>query len=572
MKRKFITLITVTCTVFLLLTPVAIAANGGTPTPIAAEICNVYDDRDSIVSMTFDDGYYATALLLQELFEEYDLYASLMLIPGVFKSSPSSTSEYATVEQWTELFALGRLEPQNHSYKHKNLSSDGDISLQTESVFKSEMLDSKEILEEAFPEYDFISYAIPYGKMTPEAYAYATPIYYALRTTVAGVQTLNPDSSTNTGSWYAMHSPSVYRKGKDPTTQWATIKGDIDAAVMQKGWYLPIIHRVGDTDSADMTVDMAKQMFSYISELDKQKKVWVTTYSNAIKYVRERQNSTVYASEADGEIYVSVTMKDRADDGKELKSEIFNHPLTVKVPVPDTYGTVLYTVNGKEYSATAYSEGTQNYVKLNIAPNSGKIKLRLDSSHTYGEWETHDVEAHKRTCTDCGVIDYGEHTWDEGEIIKEATCTSVGSKSCTCTTCGDTADLVIAKNNNHDFTNKWESELYRSERKNCQHGDLYFYSCTRCAAKGKETFEVGEKEAHDFGKWKTVKPATDSEDGYMERACKNECGETEREVIPKTGKDTNPILIIGIIAGGAVALGGATAGIVIGISKKRKIK
>jgi peptidoglycan/xylan/chitin deacetylase (PgdA/CDA1 family) len=241
--------------------------------------------------MTFDDGYYNVALTLQALFEQYDLYGSLMMISTrsiVDESAYQNGKLYASEKVWNELFDKGRLEPQDHSSEHLRLVGDANSIDVTPAILKSEMDDSKARLEGYFPEYDFLSYAIPYGNMTSDAYAHATDVYYAIRTTMYGVQTLDPDYSTNYGSWYAMRSPSMYRNGTDFDTQWATIKGDIDAVVEQKGWYLPIVHKVGDYDAdptwnSELPLETAHVMFKYISDLRDEGKVWVTTYSNAIK-------------------------------------------------------------------------------------------------------------------------------------------------------------------------------------------------------------------------------------------------------------------------------------------------
>ncbi len=548
--KKIIAMIITACTLLSLFATASFAAapekETKASTDINATITNVYDDRDSIISMTFDDGYYNVALTLQALFEEYDLYGSLMMISTrsiVDESAYQNGKLYASEKVWNELFDKGRLEPQDHSSEHLRLVGDETSIDVTPAILKSEMDDSKARLEGYFPEYDFLSYAIPYGNMTSDAYAHATDVYYAIRTTMYGVQTLDPDYSTNYGSWYAMRSPSMYRNGTDFDTQWATIKGDIDAVVEQKGWYLPIVHKVGDFDAdsgwnSELPLATARVMFQYISDLRDEGKVWVTTYSNAIKYVRERQNSTVSAWENNGEMFVKVVMNDTAPDGKYLDPNVFNHPLTVKVEVPSTYGTVYYTTGGVEYSASSYFEDGKNYVKLNIIPDGSDVKVRLSNAHTFGDAVQNNDASHIRTCTECGTPVMEAHKWEVTDIITPATCTTDGLKECTCTDCGHVTEMVIGKNNDsHDFS--VETTYYRAEKANCQHGDLYYYICSHCNMKGTTTFEKGEPEDHDFGnKWDKMVPATEDEDGYRERTCRNEgCDEVEREILPKTGGD-----------------------------------
>lgn len=59
-------------------------------------------------------------------------------------------------------------------------------------------------------------------------------------------------------------------------------------------------------------------------------------------------------------------------------------------------------------------------------------------THTYSEQWSHNDSEHWHTCTgaDCDeVIDKAAHTWDNGNITKEPTCTAKGEMTYTCTVC-----------------------------------------------------------------------------------------------------------------------------------------
>ena len=523
--KKIIAIIIIASALFTIAVSASAVESPGTETPVYAEITTVYGDRDGIISMTFDDGYYQTALLLQELFEEYDLYGSIMM---TVKSASGQTQSYATTQRWSEIFDKGRLDPQNHSATHMDLSEKQPQN-QNEATFKSEILDSKTALEGYFPEYDVIAYAIPYGRMSEAAHSYAIQHYYAIRSTEQGVQTLDPESSSKSGGWYKMYSPVVIYDYFDDEMQWDYIKKTIDNAT--NGWYAPIIHRVGDVTDTDLSLEMAHRMFSYISELNEDGKVWVTTYTNAIKYVRERQNSTISAWEEDGDLYVRITMSEYTDDGKALPLNIFNHPLTVKVEVPDSYGSINYTTGGVEYTATAFSEGAKNYVYMNVIPDGSAVKLRLDSTHTFGDWEKHDEQTHKRACISCGLFDYAEHTWDNGYVTTPSTHFKEGERTCNCTICDEDTTIPEPTNNEHVFNRTSINPIYKAEDATCQHANLYYHACP-CGEKGTKTFEYGEKIDHEFGEWQiTLEPTAESE-GEKTRSCKYGCGTTETEPIP----------------------------------------
>lgn len=81
-------------------------------------------------------------------------------------------------------------------------------------------------------------------------------------------------------------------------------------------------------------------------------------------------------------------------------------------------------------------------------------------THTYSEQWSHNETEHWHACTgaDCDeVIDKAAHTWDNGTITAEPTCTEKGEKTYTCTVCKATKTEEIATTE-HTFSDKWESD------------------------------------------------------------------------------------------------------------------
>lgn len=93
-------------------------------------------------------------------------------------------------------------------------------------------------------------------------------------------------------------------------------------------------------------------------------------------------------------------------------------------------------------------------------------------THTYSEQWSHNDSEHWHTCTgaDCDeVIDKAAHTWDNGNITKEPTCTAKGEMTYTCTVCKATKTEEIATTG-HTFSDKWESDDTHHWHK-CINGD-----------------------------------------------------------------------------------------------------
>ncbi len=367
----------------------------------SAIIMPVYGARKAIVSLTFDDAVYPSALVVEELCEKYGMKASMMMWCSRIGASGN---DYADAETWAKLFAKGYLEPQSHSMTHMDLRSNTDngIANQSEENYKKEIVDSKTLLEELFPEYDFITYAIPFGSMSADAAAIAIKTYYASRGVSSGaVQSLNPGFGTGNGTWGKLYSPTVVKKDADgnvvsETEQLAFLKTWVDNTVAEGGWYAPFIHKVGDVSGTEMTYNVIDGLFAYIDAYQDAGDVWVSTFSDAVKYVRERQNTKTSVRYEVGNVYLTLDMANKTEDGLDLPKDVFNHPLTVKVEVPESFDKVYYTLNGKTLTAETFTEGDSTYVYVDAIPNGEEIEIH--GTHKFTSFKKIDADTHKKIC------------------------------------------------------------------------------------------------------------------------------------------------------------------------------
>ena len=136
------------------------------------------------------------------------------------------------------------------------------------------------------------------------------------------------------------------------------------------------------------------------------------------------------------------------------------------------------------------------------------------------------------TCSICGdtkteAIPKKDHTWDEGKVTKKVTCTEDGLKVYTCRVCAETKEEVL-KATGHQHT-----ELRNEKKATCTEegytGDTYCTDCGELIKKG----SVTEKANHNWQLTKEEK-ATCEKDGSKTYTCAD-CKETKTETIPATG-------------------------------------
>ena len=181
-------------------------------------------------------------------------------------------------------------------------------------------------------------------------------------------------------------------------------------------------------------------------------------------------------------------------------------------------------------------------------------------------------------CTDCGkkislgqtVAKTNNHSYDDGKITTAPTCTKKGTKTFTCTVCGNTKTETV-KATGHQHT-----EIRNKKDATCKEkgytGDTYCTDCGKkissgksiaktethsyddgkittkptCTKIGKKTFtcticgntktETVNATGHSYGEYKVVKEPTATKDGLKSRTC-TVCGKVESVRIAKTTSD-----------------------------------
>lgn len=155
----------------------------------------------------------------------------------------------------------------------------------------------------------------------------------------------------------------------------------------------------------------------------------------------------------------------------------------------------------------------------------------LEHQHSWStDWTSneqfhwHDCTAAGCTLTDNGQKNgFGAHTFDKGTVTKEATTTSAGTIEYKCTVCGRVKQEQIPILPSPQHEHKWNSAwTYDSTH--------HWHECTASGCTLSSNADKYGYAAHSFGAWRTVREATATTEGLMERQCG--CGYKESKTIP----------------------------------------
>lgn len=143
-------------------------------------------------------------------------------------------------------------------------------------------------------------------------------------------------------------------------------------------------------------------------------------------------------------------------------------------------------------------------------------------------------------CTDCeNMISTGkkiektDHTWDNGVVSKDPTCTEKGSKTYTCAVCRETKteEIPATGHQNKEVRDKKAATCTKAGYT----GDTYCKDCGELLKTGKETDVLG----HTWGKGKVTRKSTYTAAGQITYTC-SRCGKkrvitTKKLFYPKAG-------------------------------------
>lgn len=166
--------------------------------------------------------------------------------------------------------------------------------------------------------------------------------------------------------------------------------------------------------------------------------------------------------------------------------------------------------------------------------SSGEVIAKLahtwDEGNVTKEADCKETGVKTYTCHKCGAtktedIPMTEHTWDEGEVTTAPTCTKPGVRTYTCSVCKATRTEAIKA------TGHLHTEIRNKKDASCTEngytGDTYCKDCEELLKKGETVDVLGHQ-------WKETKRAEPSytEDGQIIYTC-NRCGEQKAETLEK---------------------------------------
>ena len=192
---------------------------------------------------------------------------------------------------------------------------------------------------------------------------------------------------------------------------------------------------------------------------------------------------------------------------------------------------------GKNIGKSNWEDSRSAAVVAGVSMSSVNYPCKVNGTQRNTDYETEPLHNFDETdgkdiCSVCGVsrkhIHTGDnHSWDEGTVTKEATCTEEGSIVYACTECGET------RTENIPITAHTRDEGTITKEPTCMEDGELSYICTVC---GDAVTEAIPATGHSWNEGEITKEATCTEEGIKTFTCLI-CGETRTEILPMIDHD-----------------------------------
>ena len=310
---------------------------------------------------TYDEGNSAeSAAKAYKIIDE--AYAKVR--QGAFK--PTTPPNHANPNHitWPEIATLAnrQYEFASHTVTHPRLAVLDDANL----VYELEK-SRQEILDHLGFKHTF-SVECPYGTENERAVRFALARYQLARNRMPDAFVEDIDRFSDTDPVSSTKEYVRWQRGALTETSMGVMKSWVDVTASHDNiWLVLVFHGVDGIGWKPKTGSELKEYFGYIKS--KEDKLWVATFQDVAKYMRERMHSSVHSYLEDNQI--SVVLRD------DLTEASYDLPLTLKTQVPSGWHAVEVRQGDQMKRVEAFQEKGTSYV-VYIKPYLMREVVRLN--------------------------------------------------------------------------------------------------------------------------------------------------------------------------------------------------
>jgi len=156
-----------------------------------------------------------------------------------------------------------------------------------------------------------------------------------------------------------------WERGPVTATTVDEMKGWVDTSLKTGTWLVLVIHGIEGIGYQPLPTQNVREYFDYMKA--KSDRLWVATYQDGAKYIRERMKSKVDTRQAGEAIEVTVT--------NSWDPKVYDLPLTARTTVPAGWTSAQVKQGQNTQTVTVQKDANGSFVQYRIKPNAGTATI-----------------------------------------------------------------------------------------------------------------------------------------------------------------------------------------------------
>jgi peptidoglycan/xylan/chitin deacetylase (PgdA/CDA1 family) len=313
--------------------------------------------------------YYDSSAGLYEDGKEKEAYVAMDSLYAKVRNGNLKKGKELSMEMTDEqglswdsikVYASKGYEFASHTVTHAHVTV-----LDTTNIFY-ELEKSKQDIKDHLGEKYCFTAEIPFGIEHPRAMKYALPFYPALRNLMTDpyMEEINRGYKTQPG--LSTKEYVQWQRGPTTKTPLLLMKSWVDTVLAHdKIWLVLVFHGVDGMGYEALPHELLDTYFTYLKSYEND--LWIATFSDVAKYMRERMNATVNADQKKNSIAVNLR--------QSLDVRDYDVPLTLKTYVPKGWKNVVLKKGQSNENLKMKKDHKGSYVLYKLPPNKGIIEI-----------------------------------------------------------------------------------------------------------------------------------------------------------------------------------------------------
>jgi peptidoglycan/xylan/chitin deacetylase (PgdA/CDA1 family) len=248
----------------------------------------------------------------------------------------------------------------SHSITHASMPGLDSVNI------AYELEKSKEEIRNQMGEQYTFSTEVPYGYENERVMKIAYKIYPALRNRMPEPWLTELDRPSKKTPAINNKDYVQWQRECNTHSPLTLMKSWVDTAVNRKDtWLVLVIHGVDSLGYEALQSSLLDTYFQYIKS--DQDKLWIATFGDVTKYMREREASKIENGSSKNQIKITLI--------HSLDKSMYNIPLTLKTYVSADWKQVKIKQGKNDQQAQVVKDATGNYVMYQAYPNEDAVLI-----------------------------------------------------------------------------------------------------------------------------------------------------------------------------------------------------